>query len=70
MYIQTMDIARALQDGYEIVKDATHEGDAADFHAECGQDDLHMGATTSGDRQRPNREISSDVPLPEYMCHP
>ena len=55
-YIST--IAHALQDGYETVKDATHEGDAADFHAGCGRDD---GTFTNG-RARSILEIPTVVP--------
>ncbi len=59
-----MDIAGALQEGYDTVMDATHEDDAADFHAECGGED-QMGSTFSRDRTRSHLLTSSAVASPE-----
>ena len=68
-----LDIARALQEGYDTVKDATYEDDAADFHEECGRED-HMGGNSSSDRTRSFHVISSVVPSPDqhvtHECFP
>ncbi len=63
-----LDIARALQEGYDTVKDATHENDAADFHAECGREDI-MGDATLCDPPRSSLSMSSDVPTHSHITH-